>query len=164
MEGDAFEHGVGSPHNRGQCGWHRVKKAPKIYWQIAGLIETTCLLRRWWYLRYYRSQNEQDQEDWTHWNQSRVDRTNRLDITHKPLEIVSDQKQSSDFMSMSRELEPAGVMFDDKTFKFAFTKFEKQHESYYGNTVRLRYYLRVSMNRNYGGKISKEIDFAVLLP
>lgn len=67
-------------------------------------------------------------------------------------------------MSMSRELEPAGVMFDDKTFKFAFTKFEKQHESYYGNTVRLRYYLRVSMNRNYGGKISKEIDFAVLLP
>lgn len=65
---------------------------------------------------------------------------------------------------MSRELEPAGVMFDDKTFKFAFTKFEKQHESYYGNTVRLRYYLRVSMNRNYGGKITKEIDFAVLLP
>lgn len=41
-------------------------------------------------------------------------------------------------MSMSRELEPTGIMFDDKTFKFSFSKFEKQYESYYGNTVRLR--------------------------
>lgn len=41
-------------------------------------------------------------------------------------------------MSMSRELEPQGIMMEDKTFKFAFTKFEKQYESYYGNTLRLR--------------------------
>lgn len=80
------------------------------------------------------------------------------------IEIINDQKQSSDFMSMSRELEPQGIMMEDKTFKFAFTKFEKQYESYYGNTVRLRYGLRVSMNRNYGGKVQKEVDFAVLIP
>lgn len=55
------------------------------------------------------------------------------------IEIINDQKQSSDFMSMSRELEPQGILTEDKTFKFAFTKFEKQYESYYGNTVRLRY-------------------------
>lgn len=27
-----------------------------------------------------------------------------------------------------------------------------------------RYGLRVSMNRNYGGKVQKEVDFAVLIP
>ena len=45
----------------------------------------------------------------------------------------------SDFMSMSRELEPQGIMTDDKSFRFSFTKFEKQYESYYGNTVKLRF-------------------------
>lgn len=55
-----------------------------------------------------------------------------------PLEMVYDSKQSSDFMTMARELEPAGTLTQDKTFQFAFNKFEKQYESYYGISVRLR--------------------------
>lgn len=69
----------------------------------------------------------------------RIELIGRIGISSFPtVEIINDQKQSSDFMSMSRELEPQGIMMEDKTFKFAFTKFEKQYESYYGNTVRLR--------------------------
>ncbi|CAD8058956.1 unnamed protein product [Paramecium primaurelia] len=79
------------------------------------------------------------------------------------IEIINDQKQSSDFMSMSRELEPQGILFEDKAYKFQFQKFEKQNESYYGNTVRLRYYLKIYMTRSYG-KVQKEVDFAVLIP
>lgn len=89
--------------------------------------------------------------------------------------MVYDSKQSSDFMTMARELEPAGIMTSDKTFQFAFNKFEKQYESYYGISVRLRYigskninlaflcryFLRVTINRNYATKIVKEVDFAV---
>ena len=65
---------------------------------------------------------------------------------------------------MGRELEPAGVLMADKTFKFAFNKFEKQFESYYGVGVKLRYLLRVSILKNYKPKIIEEFDFAVFLP
>ncbi|CAD8087483.1 unnamed protein product [Paramecium primaurelia] len=76
------------------------------------------------------------------------------------IEILNDQKQSSDFMSMGRELDAQGILMEDKTYKFTFNKFEKQYESYYGKEVKLRYYLRVTMNRNYG-QVKKEIEFAV---
>ncbi|CAD8184717.1 unnamed protein product [Paramecium pentaurelia] len=76
------------------------------------------------------------------------------------IEILNDQKQSSDFMSMGRELDAQGILLEDKTYKFTFNKFEKQYESYYGKEVKLRYYLRVTMNRNYG-QVKKEIEFAV---
>ncbi|CAD8182131.1 unnamed protein product [Paramecium pentaurelia] len=76
------------------------------------------------------------------------------------IEILNDQKQSSDFMSMGRELEAQGILMEDKSYKFQFNKFEKQYESYYGKEVKLRYYLRVIMNRNYG-QVKKEVEFAV---
>ncbi|CAK82895.1 unnamed protein product (macronuclear) [Paramecium tetraurelia] len=76
------------------------------------------------------------------------------------IEILNDQKQSSDFMSMGRELDAQGILMEDKTYKFQFNKFEKQYESYYGKEVKLRYYLRVTMNRNYG-QVKKEVEFAV---
>ena len=39
--------------------------------------------------------------------------------------MVYDKTGSSDFMSMGRELEPAGVLTQDKTYNFNFLKFEK---------------------------------------
>eukprot|EP01015_Nassula_variabilis_P034703 TRINITY_DN858_c0_g1_i7.p1 TRINITY_DN858_c0_g1~~TRINITY_DN858_c0_g1_i7.p1 ORF type:complete len:114 (-),score=32.77 TRINITY_DN858_c0_g1_i7:12-353(-) len=39
-----------------------------------------------------------------------------------------------------------------------------RYESYYGSSVKLRYFLRVTINRNYAVKLSKEYDFAVLAP
>lgn len=52
---------------------------------------------------------------------------------------MTDPKLSSDFMSMGRELEPTGVLQEDKTYKFAFNKFEKSYENYMGSGIRLRY-------------------------
>ncbi|CAK93217.1 unnamed protein product (macronuclear) [Paramecium tetraurelia] len=72
------------------------------------------------------------------------------------IEIINDQKQSSDFMSMSRELEPQGILFEEQSLQILIL------ESYYGNTVRLRYYLKIYMTRSYG-KVQKEVDFAVLI-
>ena len=40
---------------------------------------------------------------------------------------------------MGRELEPAGIMTEGKTYKFAFNKFEKQFESFNGVAVNLRF-------------------------
>ena len=54
------------------------------------------------------------------------------------LECYYDSKQSSDFMSMGRELEPTGILTDDKTFTFAFNRFDKQFETYSGVGIRLR--------------------------
>jgi len=67
-------------------------------------------------------------------------------------------------MSMARELEPAGFLYEDKTYKFNFAKFDKQVESFNGNTAKLRYFLRVTINRNYNSKVSKEQDIIVYLP
>ena len=65
---------------------------------------------------------------------------------------------------MGRELEPAGILLADKSFKFAFNKFEKQFETYYGAGVKLRYMLRVTILKNYKPKVIEEFDFAVHLP
>jgi len=99
-----------------------------------------------------------------------VGKGKRLEHTGVRIEIVGriecffDKNQSSDFMSMSRELEPTGLITDDKSYKFAFNKFEKQYETYSGTGFKLRYFLRVTINRNYATKVIKEFDFAVFLP
>ena len=67
-------------------------------------------------------------------------------------------------MTMSRELEPAGTLQEDKKFKFLFPKFEKSFETYYGKSAKVRYFLRVTINRQYSQKIVQTLDFAVILP
>lgn len=79
-------------------------------------------------------------------------------------DVPTDAKASSDFMSIGKELESTGALLEDKSYKFNFAKFEKEFESYYGASVSLRYFVRVTINRQYGSKIVKETDFAVLKP
>ncbi len=67
-------------------------------------------------------------------------------------------------MAMSKELEPAGILTEKKSFPFKFSRFEKQYESFKGVAGQVRYFLRVSVNRNYNTKITKEVDFAVQIP
>eukprot|EP00494_Astrolonche_serrata_P007990 UN08024 len=62
---------------------------------------------------------------------------------------------------MTSELTSAGTLSDKKTFPFSFAKAEKQFESYKGVNVRLRYFIRVKIGRNYAPNIKKEFDFAV---
>lgn len=65
------------------------------------------------------------------------------------LEIVFDKNLSSDFMTQGKELEPAGILSEDKTYKFMFAKFDKVAETYNGSSGKIRYFVRVSINRNY---------------
>lgn len=87
----------------------------------------------------------------------------RVELIGK-IESYVDAKQSSDFMSIGRELESAGILTENKTYTFSFPKFEKQFETYSGIGVKLRYFVRITINRQYFPKIVKEKDFAVNLP
>lgn len=58
-------------------------------------------------------------------------------------------------MAMSKELEPAGAITENKSFPFKFSRFEKQYESFKGIAGQVRYLLRVSINRNYNTKLVK---------
>lgn len=71
------------------------------------------------------------------------------------IEMNSDKHGPSDFVALGRELEPQGQITEDMSFAFNFSKVEKQFESYQGVGVRLRYLLRVTINKSYG-KIVKE--------
>ena len=73
-------------------------------------------------------------------------------------ELFYDRKVSSDFHVNARELEPLGVLSQDKSYKFKFKDFEKQYESYYGNQVKLTYFLRVTVGRSYSSKIQKKVE------
>ena len=61
---------------------------------------------------------------------------------------------------MTRDLEPAGIIHDNLTYDFVFNKVEKLHETYYGIVMRVRYLIRVVINRPYS-RISEECEFFV---
>eukprot|EP00742_Colponemidia_sp_Colp-10_P001069 GILJ01001159.1.p1 GENE.GILJ01001159.1~~GILJ01001159.1.p1 ORF type:complete len:329 (+),score=46.38 GILJ01001159.1:112-987(+) len=77
------------------------------------------------------------------------------------IEMFYDRTSSYDFTSMVRELEAPGTMTESKTFNFAFNRVEKMYETYNGINVRLRYFLRATITRNYSSNIVKELEFAV---
>lgn len=77
------------------------------------------------------------------------------------IEVLNDRSQSSDFLSISRELEAPGVLHDDKTYEFVFSKVDKPYETYSGIKIHLRYIVRVTINKGYASKVVKEEEFAV---
>jgi len=77
------------------------------------------------------------------------------------IELLYDRSNTFEFTSLVRELETPGVLDGSKSYPFEFTAVEKQYESYEGINVRLRYFLRVSVNRNYSGKLVHEETFRV---
>lgn len=76
------------------------------------------------------------------------------------LENLIDAKQSSTFLQLVRDLDPPGVLTDNQTYNFEFKKSEKQFESYNGIMVRIRYFINVTVNKQYQ-KITKEEEFIV---
>jgi len=61
-------------------------------------------------------------------------------------EMFYDRGNHYEFTSLTRELAPAGELAADTEFDFEFLDVEKQYESYNGINVRLRYFLRLSIN------------------
>ena len=76
------------------------------------------------------------------------------------IELYQERGSAVKFTSIVRELEPAGIATTTKTYPFEFNG-EKVHESYSGLNVRLRYFIRVTVSRNYNGSFVREQDFSV---
>jgi len=47
-------------------------------------------------------------------------------------QIIIEKGTTSDFITLGRELESAGIMNEDKKYRFAFNSFDKEYESYKG--------------------------------
>lgn len=74
-------------------------------------------------------------------------------------ELYFDRSNNQKFTTLVRELESAGILTNSRSYNFEFTT-EKPYESYSGLNVRLRYFVRVTVTRNYNSNV-KELEFAV---
>jgi vacuolar protein sorting-associated protein 26 len=78
------------------------------------------------------------------------------------IEMLYDRESSQEFTSLVRELEDPGILVGTRQYPFAFTNVEKTYDTYNGVNVRLRYFLRVTIQRPpYIPNIVKEFDIAV---
>jgi len=76
------------------------------------------------------------------------------------VELYQERGNATKMTGLVRELESAGTMTGTKTYPFEFNA-EKCFETYAGLNVRLRWFVRVTVSRNYNGTFVKEQDFAV---
>ncbi|KAH9724304.1 vacuolar protein sorting-associated protein 26A [Citrus sinensis] len=60
-----------------------------------------------------------------------------------------------------RELDVPGEIYERKTYPFEFSTVEMPYETYNGVNVRLRYVLKVTVSRGYGGSVVEYQDFVV---
>lgn len=64
-------------------------------------------------------------------------------------DMLYDRSSTYDFFSISKDLEPPGLLLESKKYKFKFNAVDKAHETYSGINVRLRYFVRLTIHRNY---------------
>lgn len=74
------------------------------------------------------------------------------------IEMPHERQATYEFTSLLRELAGAGAIEREQTFAFDFSSVEKAHESYYGRSVRLRYYVRATVTRSYASNVVAEQD------
>lgn len=79
------------------------------------------------------------------------------------IELYYDRGNPYEFTSLVRELESQAdsPLTTSKTYPFEFANVDKAFESYMGNNVRLRYFLRAKISRQYTANIVRELTFAV---
>ncbi|XP_057798771.1 vacuolar protein sorting-associated protein 26A-like [Salvia miltiorrhiza] len=77
------------------------------------------------------------------------------------IEMYFDKGNFYDFTSLVRELDVPGEIYERKTFQFEFSTVEMPYETYNGVNVRLRYVLKITISRGYGGSITHFQDFVV---
>ncbi|CAK4730538.1 unnamed protein product [Aphanomyces euteiches] len=77
------------------------------------------------------------------------------------IETIHDKSMQFEFTSSVRVLSQAGTVDGVQTFPFAFVSVDKPHESYYGKSIQLRYFVRATITRSYATNLTKEQDFLV---
>merc|ERR1712032_617228 len=74
----------------------------------------------------------------------------------------NDKTKVSRFISMTRDLEPSGIISNEITnINFDFKNVEKQFETYRGNNISVKYYLKVSVLGKLR-EVFQECEFAVI--
>ena len=87
----------------------------------------------------------------------------KIELTGQ-IEQNTDKKNPSRFISMTRDLEPAGIISNEVTnINFDFKNVEKQFETYRGNNISVKYTLKVSVLAKLR-EASNECEFAVINP
>uniref|UniRef100_A0AAZ3R422 Uncharacterized protein n=1 Tax=Oncorhynchus tshawytscha TaxID=74940 RepID=A0AAZ3R422_ONCTS len=76
------------------------------------------------------------------------------------IELYYDRGNHHEFVSLVKDLARPGELTQSQTFDFEFTHVEKPYETYTGQNVKLRYFLRATVSRRLND-ISKEMDIVV---
>ncbi|KAL8429048.1 hypothetical protein Efla_005866 [Eimeria flavescens] len=71
------------------------------------------------------------------------------------VDMLYDRSSTYDFFSISKDLEPPGLLLESKKYKFKFNAVDKAHETYSGINVRLRYFVRLTIHRNYARQVAQ---------
>jgi vacuolar protein sorting-associated protein 26 len=78
------------------------------------------------------------------------------------IEMFYDRGNHYEFTSLVKEMAAPGEITSDVDYEFDFSAVDKQYESYNGINVRLRYFLRFTINvKKAISNITKELDFWV---
>ncbi|XP_039274182.1 vacuolar protein sorting-associated protein 26B-like [Styela clava] len=76
------------------------------------------------------------------------------------IEILYDRSSRHDFTNLVKQLAPAGILTENKSYPFEFPHVEKPYESYTSPNVRLRYFLRVTISKRLTDQ-TKELEIVV---
>jgi vacuolar protein sorting-associated protein 26 len=71
---------------------------------------------------------------------------------------LNEGRPHYDFVSLSKELAPPGILYQATELPFFFRNMDKEHESYRGRNVSVRYFVKVALERKFLPPIQKEHD------
>lgn len=77
------------------------------------------------------------------------------------VEVLGEKKKEKiKFSFLVKELRAPGTLFQSDTHNFDFN-IERVHETFRGKRIHIRYFIRLTISKNYGSSIVKELDIAV---
>jgi len=71
---------------------------------------------------------------------------------------LNEGRPHYDFVSLSKELAPPGTLYQTTELPFLFRNMDKEHESYRGRNVSVRYFVKVVLERKFLPPLQKEHD------
>ena len=76
-------------------------------------------------------------------------------------ELYFDRGNAHEFVSLVREMKPPGELRGPLSIPFEFSRVELPYESYRGINARVRYFVRVTVQRGFGATVVAETPFLV---
>ncbi|CAH8833603.1 unnamed protein product [Trichobilharzia szidati] len=76
------------------------------------------------------------------------------------IELYTDRGNREEFVALCQDLARPGILSHSTSYPFEFLRVEKPYESYCGTNVRLRYFLRVTIQKRIAD-VTKEFELVV---